>query len=117
MPRPMIEQQRLALRRAVVLDLERDAVGRDLHRAAAAGQPAVAIASGSAGAEEPAARAGRRRTASTAPIGCARRSATAYSASGFMPMPTWLAGTSMFSASGPGSFRLQRHATMPSLRE
>ena len=34
-----------------------------------------------------------------------------------MPMPTWLAGTSMFSTSGPGSFRLQRQATMPSLRE
>ena len=34
-----------------------------------------------------------------------------------MPRPTWLAGTSMFSASGDGSFRLQRQETMPSLRE
>ena len=34
-----------------------------------------------------------------------------------MPMPIWLAGTSMFSASGPGSLRLHCQATMPSVRE
>ena len=34
-----------------------------------------------------------------------------------MPMPTWLAGTSMFSVSGPGGLRLQRQETMPSVRE
>ena len=34
-----------------------------------------------------------------------------------MPMPTWLAGTSMFSTSGPGALMLQRQETMPSLRE
>jgi len=34
-----------------------------------------------------------------------------------MPMPVWLAWTSMFSVWGPASFRLQRQETMPSLRE
>ena len=69
------------MRRAVVFHLEADAVGSELHRCGGgSGQPAVAIASGSA------VRKNQRRAPETSkrrhwPIGCARRSATAYSTS------------------------------------
>ena len=80
MPRPMIEQQRLALRRAVVFDLERDAVGGDLHqwrrRRGIIGAPAPSRRARRCGRTSAA-----RRTASNGfqllPIGCASRSATA----------------------------------------
>jgi hypothetical protein len=39
----------------------------------------------------------------------------AYSASGFMPMPMWLACTSMFSACGSSGLMLHCQATTPSV--
>ena len=118
MPRPMIEQQRLAVaasrgpRPRARCRWPRSASGRRVQA-----ELAAAPASRRAAVRKNQRRAPVASNGLHWPVGCARRSATAYSASGFMPMPTWLACTSMFSASGPASFRLQRQATMPSLRE